>query len=964
MEEKNELKDENKEIEKSNNNNNNEDQYNIGSHYFNNAIQKNEMEDIKKDNFSSTSKPNTEEENKEKENLENKKDNQSSIINNNSQGEQNNINNPNININQNLNTNVENTNDNNHNENALDNDILSPEEFKKLYNQLHSVIVENKKIDKFKDEIINILESVTEHLINGDKKDPKIFELFSSLNFVQDLIVIMSKKNRDINIQIIKFFSVLMTNLSEKHIIYFLFNCDFINQQIYEDTEPIEGDYLYYYISFVKSLMLKININTIGIFFHAQTYSFPLLGNCLKFYNHPDSMISNTIRNIFLFVLKINHPPCIDYICTLPMLTYFIFISCRLRDEIKTLNKKIKRNKKEDCMILHEQIISDIMYLQDIFSIGIVKINYILINCIFHFLILPVICNSIIYSSDLDTSTSLNETAGDVGRSESFGNFFFNINKKINNNTDNKDNKPLLKHCISSELALYILNVFLKYIKNDTFINLLISIFFLPKIYHKLNNKIKTPTRDLENYQGDYNNKEKKKISFVKHVTQNFSIPFIKAQINNPYKIFSEFKKIEKTLAEKLKEYKIPYNLNLPVPFGFMMEILNGYFSSRELRECREYHEIVSEATGIQCGLSYKFDKKCFIYLMQKILGYIKNDYSFEIIESKFIDNEINTSFINSYKDSNDLFIILSNYFIHQIINNKYASKELLAYVKFLHPEEINQNIINNIDDENSSALQVGALLESKDKKQKKIFNEVLTFSNFFKVQYKKDFVLTEFNLYSNEILSKAFYNGQIEYNSKLFGDVISYINRDTILKPETYLFIIKLINDLIVYEENKEIKFLKLRSIHNTIIKNAFTKNIEKIKNIINDDEINDNDMKMIHIFLWGNNNLDIFEDYNRIEKNIMKDCLFLLPKDDDDDENTNRNLIPGVEIFNNLMINNINLKTRIYFLKAISQIYLGIINIQENDISLITTLNEENIANVKNIVIDNLNKLIEKGK
>ena len=90
----------------------------------------------------------------------------------------------------------------------------------------------------------------------------------------------------------------------------------------------------------------------------------------------------------------------------------------------------------------------------------------------------------------------------------------------------------------------------------------------------------------------------------------------------------------------------------------------------------------------------------------------------------------------------------------------------------------------------------------------------------------------------------------------------------------------------------------------------------------------------------------------------------LFLLPKDDDDDENTNRNLIPGVEIFNNLMINNINLKTRIYFLKAISQIYLGIINIKENDISLITTLNEENIANVKNIVIDNLNKLIEKGK
>ena len=964
MEEKNESEDVNKGIENYNNIKN-ENQYNLGSHYFNNAIVKNKnnqieennTENLKKEDISSISKQSMEEEQKTKEILENKKDNQSSSINNNSQeGQKYNSNSENSNY-------LENNNHNSQNQNILNNEILSPEEFTKLYYKMHSVLVENKKLDKLKEELINILESVTEHLINGDKRDPKIFELFCSLNFIQDLKSIMSKKNREINIQIIKFFSVLMTNLSEKHIIYFLFNCDFINQQIYEDNEPIEGDYLYYYISFVKSLMLKININTIGIFFHAQTYSFPLLGNCLKFYNHPDSMISNTIRNIFLFILKINHPPCIDYICTLPMLTYFIFISCRLRDEIKTLNKKIKRNKKEDCLILHEQIISDIMYLQDIFSINIVKINFILINCIFHYLILPVICNSIIYSSDLDNSTNLNETVGSVGRSESFGNFFF---KKNNNITSNANNNPLLKHCISSELTLYILNIFLKYIKNNTFINLLISIIFLPKIYHKLNNKLKTPTRDLENYQGDYNSKEKKKISFVKYVTQNFSIPFIKAQINNPYKIFSDFRKIEKTLAEKLKEYKLPYNLDLPVPFGFLLELLNGYFSSRELRECREYHEIISEATGIQCGLSYKFDKKCFIYLMHKILGYIKNDYSFEIIEKKFIDNEINISFINSYKDSNDLFIILSNYFFHQIINNKYACKELLAYVKFLHPEEIYKNIINNIDEENSSALQVGALLESKDKKQKKPFNEVLTFSNFYKVQYKKDFILKEFNLYSNEILSKVFYNGQIEYNSKLFGDIISYINRDTILKPETYLLIVKLINDLIVYERNEELKFLKLRSIHNTIIKNAFCKNIDKIKNIINENEINDNDLKMIHIFLWGNNNLDIFEDYNRIEKNLIKDCLFLLPNenDDDNDDEADKNIIPGVEIYNNLMINNIELKTRIYFLKAILQIYLGINEIKEKDILLLTTLNEENISNVKNIVIDNLNKLIEVGK
>ena len=158
------------------------------------------------------------------------------------------------------------------------------------------------------------------------------------------------------------------------------------------------------------------------------------------------------------------------------------------------------------------------------------------------------------------------------------------------------------------------------------------------------------------------------------------------------------------------------------------MELLNGYFSSKELKECREYHEIVSESTGIQCGLTYLSDRKCFLYLIQKNISYIKNDYTFEKAEIKFIDNEVYTSFINLYKDCNDLFLILSNYLFHQIVNNEYISKELLSYVKFLRPYEINKNIVNNVE-EDSAVLQLSALLGSKDKKTKKKIGGT---SNFF----------------------------------------------------------------------------------------------------------------------------------------------------------------------------------------------------------------------------------------
>ena len=78
-----------------------------------------------------------------------------------------------------------------------------------------------------------------------------------------------------------------------------------------------------------------------------------------------------------------------------------------------------------------------------------------------------------------------------------------------------------------------------------------------------------------------------------------------------------------------------------------------------------------------------------------------------------------------------------------------------------------------------------------------------------------------------------------------------------------------------------------------------------------------------MIHIFLSQSiRKEDIFQDYERIVNNIMKDCLFLSSKNDHNDGN----FIPGIELYNNLIIENKDLKTRIYFLKGILYIYYSI--------------------------------------
>ena len=94
-----------------------------------------------------------------------------------------------------------------------------------------------------------------------------------------------------------------------------------------------------------------------------QTGSFPLLESALTLYNHPDKMIQSVVKNILLIMLKLNSPQLIDYICSLPTLTYFCFISCRLKDTLIALSKE---NNYENFKFLQEEIVDELIFIQDI----------------------------------------------------------------------------------------------------------------------------------------------------------------------------------------------------------------------------------------------------------------------------------------------------------------------------------------------------------------------------------------------------------------------------------------------------------------------------------------------------------------------------------------------------------------------------------------------------------------------
>ena len=338
-------------------------------------------------------------------------------------------------------------------------------EFQKLSNNFHLLVKFNQKVDKIKSQFIQIIETIVEILIEGDKNNPDIFKIFKDNFLIDNLINLVKKKNRDINLQIIKSFSLLISNLSNEENINFILQSKFMDEILTLENENIDNDYLYYYINFIKSLLLKINENTIEFFFHKENNTFPIFINTLKFYNHPDQMVRNVVRNIFLTILKLNNKFCLNYICNLPVLSYFNFLICRMRDMIKTYDKKLEKEKIEDANFLHDEIINDIIYLQDIFSLNLEKINFILTNCIFYYII-PEICNSFINEKSL----------------------------------------------ISKNCGIYILIILIKYIKDENFINCLLGILFLDKLHYRLIDQIKNNNPNyLSNYEGDWDNTKKKK---------------------------------------------------------------------------------------------------------------------------------------------------------------------------------------------------------------------------------------------------------------------------------------------------------------------------------------------------------------------------------------------------------------------------------------------------------------------
>ena len=727
------------------------------------------------------------------------------------------------------------------------------------------------KLDTALDSLSEILLLNKENNKNqkNDNNDNDI-KYFCEQKIIEQIISIIQYHNKDINLKIIKYLSIIISN-SENLILkndnlnkynFFDYLCDkgYINQIIISLNniqEEQDDDFLSYYINFLKTISNKINIDSLKFIFHQEYNIFPLLDNILLLLNNDDIMIRNSARNIFLALIKLNYIPLIEYLCDIPRITIFIFITQKIKtNALLMISLKNNDNKfyLEKTKELKEKIIEDLLFVQDILSIKIDKINYILINCLFSILFLYIFGKIISFSNNPNSTETKSE-----------------ISKAIN-----------------------ILRIILKNIKNECIKNIICFLIFSEKFYSKINkyltniDKCAKKEYNIENirllnlnYKSfNYNFSN---LQFEDYIILNYSENFVKSfrYINNLYINQSEIK----NEIKEIYSYIIKSNGNNDEEN--CINIFNSkYFNNKKqsIIKMYNYHYFISKRTGVNCGICHEENKDSFLYIIYN---------NFLLYKSDIIKNNI----INNYYQNNllkkGILIFLGNEIENNNTNINIILNIVLLLLKIIHDNDINlslkklMNIINkqtkNINSINKEIRNENINLNIDNNNDDDIYKPLIYpeslphpikrvgFSNNNEDNdFKYLLINGEKVIYSKLYLDNNFFN---EFSDTNNINIINN-NNEIIINIINFLFS----NKFKINNNNIILCFNLIENLAYQSVELNNNQNSAQISDIINYYYVNT--LKQINDILFKNNN-DLKNEIFKYSYSLFEECYNLYQKD-----------------------------------------------------------------------------------
>ncbi len=284
---------------------------------------------------------------------------------------------------------------------------MKPTNLNSLKENLNRLLLKQTIDQQENDNLNRYLGEVQGYLLVADRKNLKeYFDYFCKLNFLDIFNNFLEKRIEGVTYSMLEMVSFLTINIQNQELLEYIYSkkypthipgqqMNIIDKLISLDTKKNE-EYLTYQINFIKSLTLKININSLNYFYDCNINQFPILTKSLSLYNYNDPLIRNVVKNIFLAIIKIENNNLREFLISFPINLYYSNIIFQLKNTIMKLClidlgddgglKTFGKLQKE-----HDFIVDTIFYISDLLSLNIEKINHILINCLLNEIIFPLI---------------------------------------------------------------------------------------------------------------------------------------------------------------------------------------------------------------------------------------------------------------------------------------------------------------------------------------------------------------------------------------------------------------------------------------------------------------------------------------------------------------------------------------------------------------------------------------------
>ncbi|XP_022658249.1 protein CLEC16A-like isoform X4 [Varroa destructor] len=261
---------------------------------------------------------------------------------------------------------------------------------------LYAVLCKNQVVtEQNKDLLVETLRSISEILIWGDQNDGSVFDFFLEKNMLSYFVKIMRhKQGRFVCTQLLQTLNILFENIRQDTSLYYLLSNNHVNSIIVHKFDFTDEEVMAYYISFIKTLSLKLTSHTIHFFYNEHTNDFPLYTEAIKFFKHPESMVRIAVRTLTLNVFKVQDEAMQRFIRDKTAAPYFSNLVWFIGKNVLELDTCVAaaatdhkaQGRLADLVAEH---LDQLHYLNDILCLNIAPLNEVLTDHLLNRLFLP-----------------------------------------------------------------------------------------------------------------------------------------------------------------------------------------------------------------------------------------------------------------------------------------------------------------------------------------------------------------------------------------------------------------------------------------------------------------------------------------------------------------------------------------------------------------------------------------------